>query len=189
MTLIIGLGNPGRKYSQTRHNVGFMVIDNLAKRYGVSFVEKKEYLIGIGHVDGRRIALVKPQTYMNLSGVAVKKLVDKTILENLPQSIIVIHDDLDLPVGKMKIKRNGSSGGHKGIQSIIENLGTKDFIRVKIGIGKDPGIDVSDYVLKPFSKEQKPLVKEKILQAADSVVTILNEGVDKAMSIYNREDA
>lgn len=189
MTLIVGLGNPGRKYSKTRHNIGFMVIDKLADTYGLKFTEQDDYLICRGNIEGKEISLLKPLTYMNLSGKAVNKLLDKKILENLPHSLIVIHDDIDLPVGKIKIKKNGSSGGHKGVQSIIEHLGSKNFIRVKIGIGKETGIDVSDYVLNPFTKEQKPIIKEKILQAVESIVIILTYGLDKAMNIYNYNKA
>lgn len=188
MTLIVGLGNPGRKYSRTRHNVGFMVVDHLANSYGLSFKEKDDYLISFGSIEGIPVTLLKPTTYMNLSGIAVKKVINREIIENLPNSVIVVHDDLDLPLGKIKIRRNGSSGGHRGVNSIIENLGTKDFIRVKVGIGKKEGIDVSEYVLSPFTKEEKPIIEEKILQAAQSVVTILCEGLEKAMNKYNRED-
>lgn len=188
MTLIVGLGNPGRKYSQTKHNVGFMVVDKLADKYDLKFNEKDDYLISQGIIEGKEVALIKPLTYMNLSGRAVRKIANEKILENLPHSIIVIHDDLDLPLGKIKIKKNGSSGGHKGVQSIIDNIGTKNFIRVKIGIDKEIGTDVSDYVLSPFSREQKAIIKNKVLQAVDSIVTILTEGVDKAMNIYNKEE-
>ncbi len=188
MTLIVGLGNPGRKYSKTRHNLGFMVVDKLAQKYDLDFNEKKDYLISQGNIESKEVALIKPLTYMNLSGKAVREIADEKILKNLPNSLIVIHDDLDLPVGRIKIKKNGSSGGHKGVQSIIDYLGTKNFIRVKIGIGKDQEMEISDYVLSPFSKEQKAIIKDKVLQAVDSIVTILTEGVDKAMNIYNKED-
>lgn len=188
MTLIVGLGNPGRKYIKTRHNLGFIVVDKLAEKYDLEFNEKNFYLISQGNIEGKEVTLIKPLTYMNLSGKAIREIVDKKILENLPKSIIVIHDDLDLPLGRIKIKKNGSSGGHKGVQSIIEHLGTKDFIRVKIGIGKDPEMEISDYVLSPFSNQQKAIIKEKVSQAVDSIVTILTKGVDKAMNIYNKEE-
>ncbi|MCX8034359.1 MAG: aminoacyl-tRNA hydrolase [Thermodesulfovibrio sp.] len=187
MILIVGLGNPGRKFSKTRHNVGFMVVDKLADKYDLNFDTLDEYMISKGRIDDKEIILMKPLTYMNLSGRAVRKIADDRILKNLPDSLIVIHDDIDLPVGRIKIKKNGSSGGHKGVQSIIDHLGTKDFIRVKIGIGKEGEIEVSDYVLSPFSKEQKTIIKQKILHAVDSIVTILIEGVDKAMNLYNKE--
>lgn len=188
MILIVGLGNPGRKFSQTRHNVGFMVVDKLAYKYDLKFDELGEYMISKGKIKDKEIILMKPLTYMNLSGRAVREIADERILKSLPNSLIVIHDDIDLPVGRIKIKKNGSSGGHKGVQSIISHLGTKDFIRVKIGIGKEEEIEVSDYVLSPFSKEQKTIIKQKILHAVESIVTILTEGIERAMNIYNKED-
>ncbi len=189
MVLIVGLGNPGRKYKNTRHNIGFMVIEELAERYNLKFTEREDYLLAKGEIEGKEITLLKPLTYMNLSGKAVRKVVDDKILDKLPNSIIVVHDDLDLPVGRIRIKKGGSSGGHRGVQSIIDNLGTKDFIRLRIGIGKPIGIDASEYVLMPFSKEEKSLLKEKISQSADSIVTIIRDGVEKAMNIFNRGDA
>lgn len=186
MTLIVGLGNPGRKYIKTRHNLGFTVVDKLAEKFNLKFNEKDLYLFSQGNIEGKEVTLVKPLTYMNLSGKAIREIADEKILENLPNSMIVIHDDLDLPLGRIKIKKNGSSGGHKGVQSIIDYLGTKDFIRVKIGIGKDPEMEISDYVLSPFSNEQKAIIKEKVSQAVDSIVTILTKGAEKAMSIYNK---
>lgn len=186
MIVIVGLGNPGRKYARTRHNVGFMVVDELAKKYGLVFRERTDCYITHWRFNDKDITIVKPTTYMNLSGTAVKKVINENILNNLPHSLIVIHDDVDISVGKIKIKKNGSSGGHKGVQSIIDSLGTKNFIRIKIGVGKDPYQDVSDYVLSPFTKEQKAKIKEKIFEAVDSIIVIINEGVDKAMNIYNR---
>lgn len=188
MTLIVGLGNPGRKYSNTKHNIGFMVVDKLAEKYSFTFHEIKDYLISKGSIEGKEVAIVKPTTFMNLSGIAVKKLLNDQIKENLPNSLIVVQDDIDLPLGKIKIKRNGSSGGHRGIKSIIDNIGTKDFIRVKIGIGKKDGVEVSEYVLSSFSKEEKSIIKRKILQSTEAIVTILTEGLERAMNIYNRED-
>lgn len=188
MILVVGLGNPGEKYEETRHNVGFMVIDELAKRYNLQFKEKEDYAIAEVLIGDKQITFVKPYTYMNLSGQVVKKIINEKILKNLPDSLMVIHDDLDLPLGKIKIKKNGSSGGHKGVQSIIERLGTKNFIRIKIGIGKPESGDISDYVLSKFSIQQKAIIKEKILTASDAVITIVAEGVNKAMSIYNRKD-
>lgn len=187
MILIVGLGNPGRKYKNTRHNIGFMVVDELAKKFGLEFKEKNDYSAAQITLGNKNIVIIKPTTYMNLSGIAVKKVINEDILNNLPYSLIVVHDDLDIPVGRIKIKKNGSSGGHKGVQSIIDSIGTKNFIRVKIGIGKDPHQDVSDYVLSPFTPEERPVIEEKIAQAVDSIVVIINEGVDKAMNIYNRD--
>lgn len=188
MILIVGLGNPGRKYSKTRHNIGFMVLDFFADKYGLKFNKRDDYMISMGNVEGIEVILMKPLTFMNLSGRAVKKILEEKTIKALPDSLIVVHDDLDLPIGKIKIKKNGSSGGHRGVQSIIDSLGTKNFIRLKIGIGKPSGIDPSDYVLSPFSRQEKVVIKEKILQASDSLVKIITEGVEKAMNIYNRED-
>ncbi|GAB6183497.1 aminoacyl-tRNA hydrolase [Thermodesulfovibrio hydrogeniphilus] len=189
MVLIVGLGNPGRKYRNTRHNVGFRVIDELAEKFDFSFREHDDYLIAEGKIKDKDVILLKPLTYMNLSGRAVNKVANDKILKNLPNSLIVIHDDLDLPVGKIKIKKSGSSGGHKGVQSIINSIGNHNFIRIRIGIDKPSDGDISDYVLSPFSKEEKPLIEEKVLQATDAIVTILDEGVEKAMNIYNRGKA
>lgn len=186
MIVIVGLGNPGRKYAKTRHNVGFMVVDELARKYGLTFKEKNDCYITDWRLENKDIIIIKPLTYMNLSGTAVKKIINKNILNNLPESLIVIHDDLDMPLGKMKIKKDGSSGGHKGVQSIIDSIGTKNFIRIKIGIGKDLHCDVSDYVLSKFTKEEQSVIKEKISQAVSSIVVIINEGVEQAMNIYNR---
>ncbi len=186
MVLIVGLGNPGRKYKNTRHNVGFRVIDELAERYALRFREYEDYLIAEGKINDKDVILLKPLTYMNRSGQAVNKVVNESILKNLPNSLIVIHDDLDLPVGKIKIKKSGSSGGHKGVQSIINSIGNQNFTRIKIGIDKPSEGEVSDYVLSSFSKEEKPIIEEKILQALEAIVTILDEGVEKAMNIYNR---
>lgn len=185
MIIIAGLGNPGRKYSKTRHNVGFMVVDELAKKYGLKFKKKEEYLIAQGRIENKDVIVIKPLTYMNFSGIAIKKLMNKEIFNTLPHSLIVVHDDLDLPLEKIKIKINGSSGGHKGVQSIIDSIGTKNFIRVKIGIGKEPFQDASNYVLSPFTKVQRAIIKEKISEAVNSIGVIIDKGVEKAMNLYN----
>ncbi|GAQ95237.1 peptidyl-tRNA hydrolase, PTH1 family [Thermodesulfovibrio aggregans] len=188
MIIVVGLGNPGKKYANTRHNVGFMIVDEVARKLNVDFKEKEDYFIAEAKINDEDIAIIKPTTYMNLSGRAVKKFINEKILQSLPMSLIVVHDDLDLPLGKIKIKRNGSSGGHRGVQSIIESIGTKDFIRVKLGIGKDPAEEISDYVLSPFKREEKAIIREKLTVAADAIITLITEGLDKAMNIYNRDD-
>lgn len=187
MTVIAGLGNPGRKYKNTRHNIGFMVVDELAKRYGLEFIKKENYWISKGKIENKDIVIIKPTTYMNLSGIAVKKVVNENVLNALPESLIIVHDDIDLSLGRIKIKKNGSSGGHKGVQSTIDHLGTKNFIRVKVGIGKAPNQDVVDYVLSAFKKEEKSIIKEKISKTVDSIVAIISEGIQKAMNIYNKD--
>jgi len=181
---IIGLGNPGPKYSKTRHNIGFMVIDEISEKEGFEFKEKPLFLISKGSLGSEDFVLVKPLTFMNRSGLAVKEVLSSF---NIPhERLIIIQDDLDMDIGRIKIRKTGSSGGHKGILSIIEQIGTKDFIRVKIGIGKDPFIPAEDYVLSKFKSEEKPIIKEAIKTVVDAIESILREGVDRAMNIYNK---
>jgi PTH1 family peptidyl-tRNA hydrolase len=182
--LLVGLGNPGSRYARTRHNIGFLVIEELAGRLGLQFREKPDHRICDGSIEGERTALMEPSTFMNRSGTAVGKVVGRFTIP--PEKIIVVHDDLDLEAGKLKIRRKGSSGGHKGVESIIQNIGSSDFIRVKVGIGRDPLIPVEKYVLSRFSKEELPLVKEAVSRAADSIAFIISEGVEKAMNKFNK---
>lgn len=180
---IVGLGNPGRRYAKTRHNIGFMVVGEIAERYGIELTDKGSYMIGKGSIEGNSVILAEPLTFMNLSGLAVREAIRKPGID--PENLIVIHDDIDMETGKLKIRKRGSSGGHKGIQSIIENIGTKEFIRVKIGVGREEGVLVEDYVLSKFGRDEVPLIKDAIQGAADAVVTILTEGPDKAMNRFN----
>lgn len=186
--VIVGLGNPGLKYSGTRHNVGFKVIDQLSKDYGISLQEKDVHVIGRGVIEGVRVVLMKPLTYMNRSGFAVKRIVRKSDIftDKISSGLIVIQDDIDINIGSMKVKRNGTSGGHRGVESIIQELGTKDFIRVKVGVGRDEDMPVEEYVLTNFKTAEKKLMKDVILNAASAVAVIVTEGVDKAMNKYNR---
>src|SRR5208283_2441988 len=135
MWIIAGLGNPGSRYEKNRHNVGFIVIDKLSEQYGIALEEKDSYCLGKGSVEGQSVILLKPLTFMNRSGNAVSKVLKK--YNALPVSLIVIHDDLDLGTGVIKLKKTGASGGHKGIESIIQGTGTRDFLRVKVGVGRD----------------------------------------------------
>ncbi len=183
MWLIAGLGNPGRKYSKTRHNIGFMVLDEVAHRYNIEFTDKKEYRIGKGFIEDKQILLVAPLLYMNLSGIAINNVLKKYTIQT--QNLIVVYDDLDMETGKIRIRKTGSSGGHKGVESIISNLGSKDFIRVKIGIGREPGVPAEKYVLSKFNKDEITIIKDSINTVVDAIVTIINEGVDKAMNFYN----
>ncbi|HEC97455.1 MAG TPA: aminoacyl-tRNA hydrolase [Nitrospirae bacterium] len=184
MWVIVGLGNPGRKYSGTRHNIGFRVIDSLSKRLSVVFTEKKKYITGEGLYKDNRLILVKPLTYMNLSGVAVREVLR---MRNCPaERLIAVHDDLDLPVGRIRIRERGSSGGHRGIQSIIESIGTNEFIRVKIGVGRSPEIPAEVYVLKKFSPQERELIDEAVESASDAVLSVIDKGVSGAMTEYNR---
>jgi PTH1 family peptidyl-tRNA hydrolase len=188
MWIIAGLGNPGIKYSRTRHNIGFMIVDRLSEEYRISLEEKDLYFIGKGAIEGVEVILLKPLTFMNRSGMAVKKALKKfnVVSEKLSDRFIVIHDDIDLEPGIIKIRRNGSSGGHKGIESIILETGTKDFIRIKIGIGRDKDIPAEEYVLSRFKSSEKKLIADATVNAAHAVVKITTDGVDKAMNMYNR---
>lgn len=183
--IFTGLGNPGRQYKQTRHNIGFMVLDRLAERLGVSFSRvSMRSLIVDTRFEGIRLVLAKPQTYMNDSGAAVGSLVRfyKVPLENL----VVAHDDLDLPLGTLRLRPGGSSPGQKGVTSIIEKLSTQDFPRLRMGIGRPPGqMNPAAYVLQEFSKqeiEQLPVILDT---AVDALLLIVTDGLDKAMNRYN----
>ena len=183
MWVIAGLGNPGRKYSKTRHNIGFMVIDECASRYRTVLTERKEYRIGKGSLDGHSILLLEPLRYMNISGPVIRKVLARHSRQ--PEHLIVIHDDLDIAPGAMRIRSKGSAGGHKGVESIIQNLGTRDFIRVRIGIGRNEEMPSEEYVLRNFSAQEKKIMKETILRAADAVSAIILDGVDAAMNRFN----
>lgn len=184
MWIIAGLGNPGSKYSGTRHNIGFRVIDRLSEEYNIRLEERDIYVIGKGAIGGVDVILLKPLTFMNRSGLAVKKILKKRNVS--PDRLIVVQDDLDIDTGAVKIRRNGSSGGHRGIESIIQELGTRDFVRVKVGIGRDKDIPVEEYVLRTFKPAEKNIVKDVIINTAYAVTVIVAEGVDKAMNKYNR---
>lgn len=189
MILIAGLGNPGEKYRRTRHNIGFQVIDRIAEEYGIALQTKDAYSIGEGALEGHRVTLLKPLTYMNLSGRAVQKILRKFIgsAEDPGARLIVIHDDIDMPVGKVRLRRNGSSGGHRGIESIIAETGSKEFVRIKVGVGRDPNVPVEHFVLQSFRPDERDAVRESIGQAADAVVAIIAHGLDKAMNSMNRQ--
>lgn len=183
--LIVGLGNPGREYRETRHNVGFMTIDRLATELGTTLSRvQSRALIGSANLDGHRIILAKPQTYMNLSGQAVVSLVRfyKLPLTNL----IVVHDDLDLPFGTLRLRPGGGPAGQKGVASIIQSLNTQDFPRLRIGIGHPRGhMDPSDYVLQNFTREERDLLGQVLDRAATALRVFVLEGLDKAMTRFN----
>ena len=186
MYVITGLGNPTLKYSKTRHNVGFDTIDVLAKKYGIK-VKKKQFkaLTGEGFIDGEKVILVKPMTYMNNSGEAVSEIV-KYYKIDPDRELIIISDDLNLDVGVLRIRAKGSAGGHNGLKSIIKCVGTESFDRVRIGVGKVPaGTDVITHVLTRFSRADRAIVKESFEVAADAIVSIISDGIDKTMSKYN----
>ncbi len=185
--LIVGLGNPGREYKHTRHNIGFMTIDKLAVDLSIrlSKVQSKA-LIGTALVDGRKLILVKPQTFMNLSGQSVTSLLR---FYRIPlEQMIVIHDDIDLPVGTIRIRPGGGSAGQRGLASIIEKLGTQAFPRLRIGVGRPPGrMEAADYVLQDFPKADQPVMEKVIAEASQAARTFVLEGLDKAMNTYNGE--
>ena len=185
MKLIVGLGNPGMNYDGTRHNIGFEVIDRLADKYNIN-INKKKYksLIGEGSIMGEKVILMKPQTYMNLSGEAVRACID--FYKIVPEDVFVIFDDISLEVGQLRLRQNGSAGGHNGIKSLIAHLGTQNFPRLKFGVGEKPkGMDLANYVLGKFSKEDKSVIEPKTSDAIDAVATFIDEGLEKAMNKYN----
>ena len=188
MFIIVGLGNPGNKYTRTRHNVGFRVIERLSQIYNIPLEEKETFVIGKWALEGTESVLLKPLTYMNRSGIAVKKILKKFYIpqDELAVKLLVIHDDLDLDTGKIKIRKDGSSGGHKGIESLIQETGTKNFLRIKIGIGRGPGIPVEQYVLSNFRPDDKNLIEDAIIKACDAVAVITTKGIEKAMNTFNR---
>lgn len=183
--LIAGLGNPGREYAANRHNVGFRVVDQLAARHGIAFSKlQSKAFVTSGKISGRSVILARPQSYMNLSGGPVASLVKfyKITLDHL----LVIADDIDLPVGTLRLRPSGGSGGQNGMKSIIERLGSEAFPRLRIGIGRPPGrMDPAAYVLQDFDREQLPVIEAAYSKAADAVETWLVDGIELAMSRFN----
>ena len=183
--LIVGLGNPGEEYENTPHNLGFMVIDRLAGSHAIRVSRKENMsLVGLGGIAGKRVAVAKPQTFMNLSGPAVKGLLERYELK--PDRLIVVYDELDLPWGSMRIRLNGSAAGHNGVKSLIGSLGTNEFTRIRIGINPGNPVKGEQFVLAPFKRAQKQDVEETVVRAADAVEFILAEGAAQAMTKYNR---
>ncbi len=185
MYVIAGLGNPTKEYDGTRHNVGFEVIDILADKAGTTVLEKKhKALYGRGMIGGEKVVLAKPQTFMNLSGESIRSLADFYKVE--PDHIIVICDDINLSEGRLRIRLKGSAGGHNGLKNIISHLGTQDFPRVRVGVGEKPrGMDLADYVLGRFPKEQRELMDTAYHDAADAVCMMIEKGADAAMNHFN----
>ena len=186
MFIIAGLGNPDEKYQGTRHNVGFDVVDRLAEKYQIAVDTKKHRaLIGKGVIEGQKVLLVKPQTYMNLSGESIRSLVEYYKIDP-EEELLVIYDDISLEVGQLRIRRKGSAGGHNGIKNIIAHLGTQEFPRIKVGVGdKPPRMDLADYVLSRLSKEDREKMEQAFKDAADAVEVMITEGADAAMNRFN----
>ena len=184
--LIVGLGNPGNDYAATRHNLGFMLIDKLAGEEGIAVKRREcQALVGQGQIEGTVTKLAKPQTFMNLSGHAVSCLLAKSELDAAKQ-LVVISDDLALPLGKIRIRERGSAGGHNGLKSIIAEVGTDEFIRLRIGIQPDhPISDAKRFVLDQFSGTERPVVEETIARSVQAVRTIIRDGALKAMMEFN----
>ncbi len=186
MWLVAGLGNPGEEYVNTPHNLGFRVVDRLAERHGIRVHRKDSHaLVGVGEIDGHPVMLAKPQTFMNLSGTSLRPLLEKHQVP--PESVVVVYDELDLPWTSIRIKAKGSAAGHKGMDSVIRSLGTAGIVRIRMGIHPGhPVRDGADFVLAPFKRSQEKDLEELIGQAADAVRSILAEGVEKAMTKFNR---
>lgn len=185
--LVVGLGNPGPKYDHTPHNLGFDVVDELAQRWGASFAKKGKSLRSECTHDGRKIILLKPQTYMNLSGEAVREVVDFYKLDS-SRDLIVVLDDLDQPPFQLRLRLSGGSGGHNGIKSIIQHLGSEGFPRLRIGVGRHPTIAPADYILHKMTGALRDGFREAVARAADAVVKASKEGVTAAMNEFNRRE-
>ena len=185
MKLIVGLGNPGRQYAASRHNVGFMCVDHLARRWGISFSERRRYVVlGQGESEEEGVVLAKPRTFMNLSGEAVGYLLTRFC--SGPGDLVVIYDDMDLPPGAIRLRPGGSSAGHRGVESIISTLGSQDFPRMRVGIGKpDDDTDPINYVLSPFAAQERKVIREVIPRVGDALECLLYDGIDAAMNRFN----
>lgn len=195
MKLLVGLGNPGDQYAKTRHNIGFMVIEKVVEAFPVRALRPDKVMkLYQATIEGHDVLLVKPQTYMNLSGIAVREVLDR--YQESPENLVVIYDDLDLDAGRLRIRRQGGHGGHKGMRSIIEHLDTRTFTRVRMGIGRPEssaiGKDLSDrdpvveYVLQPFYQEEIPIMQETIKRAVEAIKLIVADQIEIAMNRYNR---
>ncbi len=185
MRIIAGLGNPAAKYEETRHNTGFAVIDRLTDKYAIRVnTNRQKGLCGTGIIAGEKVLLVKPLTFMNLSGECIRPLMDYYKLE--PEALLVIYDDISLQLGQIRVRGKGSAGGHNGIKSIIQHLGSQDFPRIKVGVGGKPEqMDLANYVLGHFSREEQAVMRESVELAAEAAETILREGVPEAMNRFN----
>ncbi|MHB0875846.1 MAG: aminoacyl-tRNA hydrolase [Anaerolineae bacterium] len=183
--LIVGLGNPGSEYRGTRHNAGFRVVEEFASRRHFRFgPARKQARVAVGHVGDLTVALLEPLTYMNVSGEAIAKALREYNLT--PADLLVVYDDVDLPLGRLRVRTQGSAAGHKGVLSTIERLGTADFARLRVGIGRPDGGDVKDYVLSPFSRDEEATFAGVLDRAVSAIETFLSEGVDVAMNQFNK---
>lgn len=190
MFIIVGLGNPTKEYEGTRHNVGFDIIDALADKYNISVTEReKRAFCGKGIIEGQKVLLAKPQTYMNLSGESVRGLIDYYKVDTETE-LLVIFDDVSLDVGQLRIRKKGSAGGHNGIKNIIQHLGNTVFQRIKVGVGEKPKeYDLADYVLGHFSKAEQEIMQDGYKNAIEAVEMIVRGDIDAAMNIFNKKVA
>jgi PTH1 family peptidyl-tRNA hydrolase len=184
MKLIYGLGNPGNRYAYTRHNIGFLVTDHLSEKWHIPLKKEKHRMVyGRGFLENIPVMLAKPYTYMNLSGEPLRSI------EVEPEDLIVIHDDMDIPFGQVRVKSGGGTGGHKGVASVVEALSDNGFVRIRCGIGRPVNCcDPSDYVLGQFSQEDLTVVRSQLDDAASAVEMCIRDGVTRAMNVYNRRD-
>lgn len=183
MFVIAGLGNPGAEYEDTRHNVGFMLVDKAALSYGIKLKRSGKALCGTGTIKGVEVALLKPLTYMNLSGEAIMGFIGANAVS--AESIIAAYDDCDLPLGRLRLRKNGGSGGHRGVESMIRALGTRDFKRMRLGVGRREGVDTAEYVLSPFEPEEKGAVEEMLSRGLAALEDVVAVGIDSAMNRFN----
>ena len=183
MRIVVGLGNPGARYQGTRHNIGFEVVDELARRYGGGWRDKFKALVGEVALAGDKVLLVKPQTFMNLSGETVQPAAQFFGVE--PEGVVVVHDELDLPLGRLKVKVGGGHAGHNGLRSMVAELGSRDFVRLRVGIGRPAKGSPSNYVLSDFGADEIPWLPDLLDRAADAVELALREGPQKAMNTVN----
>lgn len=189
MYIIAGLGNPKPEYRNTRHNIGFDVIDVLADKYNIDVTTiKHKALIGKGTIEGNKCILVKPQTYMNLSGESLIDVCQYYKID-VETELIVIYDDIALDVGAIRVRKKGSAGGHNGMKSIIQNLSTENFMRIRMGVGEKPkGYDLADYVLGHFTNQERDLMDKASITATEAIKVIMSDGIDKAMGAYNKKN-
>lgn len=188
MYIIAGLGNPGKEYVNTRHNVGFEVIDALADKYNINVLElKHKAMIGKGYIEGQKVILVKPLTFMNISGESIRPIMDY-YKADIETELIVISDDVSLPPGQLRVRKKGSAGGHNGLKNIIKHLGNENFQRVRMGVGEKPrNYDLADWVLGHFNQEEKKAVDESVEKAIKAIEIMVTDGADAAMNAYNHK--
>lgn len=184
MHIIVGLGNPGREYTRSRHNIGFRCIDAIGERYGIRLKERRRLaVIGHGWIEGEEVLLARPRTFVNRSGEAVRYLLSR--FSTGPGSLVVIYDDMDLPPGRIRIRPKGSAGGHNGMKSIIETIGTQEFPRIRVGIGKPQEGDPVAFVLGCFTPQEEGLMREAVQRVTEAVACLLKEGLEAAMNRFN----